>query len=282
MTRRTPVKGPGRHRRRHRYGPAGRIVLVTTAVAVTGLAGTEFVRPTATLGSWSGPAIGTPPPAPAAPTTEPSATPRSAMTLPISFPERGDRTWAAAPGRSPVAGTGGRLLRYRAVVENGIEHVTAAQFAEQVDRILADPRSWTGTGRLRLQRVGKHDAADFTVYLSTPATRDHLCARGYDRYTSCRNGDRVVINVARWASGAAAFRADLDTYRAYVVNHEVGHRLGHGHQRCPGAGRPAPVMQQQTLGLHGCRPHPWPLRGGKAYTGPSGAYQDPLPEASDR
>ncbi len=143
---------------------------------------------------------------------------------------------------------------------------------------LDDPRGWTGGGTLRLRRVGPGQAYDFTVYLATPRTRDALCGSGLDSYTSCRKGDKVVLNVARWVKGVPGYGAPLSVYRQYMVNHEVGHRLGHGHERCPGKGEPAPVMQQQTLGLHGCTPNPWPYRDGERYSGTPGVYDDPLPD----
>ena len=125
-------------------------------------------------------------------------------------------------------------------------------------------------------RAGRH--ADFTIYLATPASRDRLCGGTPDSYTSCRNGSNVVLNVARWANAVPNYGAPLDVYRQYMVTHETGHRLGQGHELCPGAGRPAPVMEQQTLGLHGCVPNPWPFPdGGAAYAGPSGEYDDPIP-----
>jgi hypothetical protein len=133
------------------------------------------------------------------------------------------------------------VLRFRVAVEYGISGVDAAGFAAAA-RTLGDRRSWTGHGRWRLQRVGPADRADFTIYLVTPATRDLLCADEYDRYTSCRNGDKVVLNVARWAHGVPRYGAALPGYRQYLVNHEVGHLLEYGHERCPGKGKPAPVM----------------------------------------
>lgn len=107
--------------------------------------------------------------------------------------------------------------------------------------------------------TGPHDVR---LRLTSPATVDRLCypldTRGY---TSCRVGTNVVINVNRWALGAAPFMnagGSITEYRNYVINHEMGHFLGRGHVGCPGAGRLAPVMQQQTLHMSGCRPNGWP------------------------
>jgi hypothetical protein len=223
--------------------------------------------------AWSAPAPTTAPP----PATAPAAPPTTAPP-PIEYPERGAGTWLIAAGQGPIAGTSGRLMRYRVAVERGIRNVEPAGFAAAVEQTLGDPRGWTGDGRWRLRRVGPGSPYDFTVYLATPATRDKLCASGYDRYTSCRNGEHVVINVARWVNSVPHYDAPLSAYREYVVNHEVGHRLGHGHEKCPGRGELAPLMQQQTLGLHGCTANGWPLVNGRRYTGPPGAYNDPLPE----
>jgi hypothetical protein len=68
----------------------------------------------------------------------------------------------------------------------------------------------------------------------------------------------VVLNLRRWVLGAEAYGTDLAAYRTYLVNHEVGHGIGHAHEYCGGAGQPAPVMMQQTYGLKGCTPWPWP------------------------
>jgi hypothetical protein len=226
-------------------------------------------------------------PAAAPPTAEPSpsapasAPPKAAAPPPveITYPAHGHRKWVSTPGQpGGPDGRAGRLERYRVVVEQDIKGLPPAAFADTVTATLADPRSWTAGRQWRLQRVGPGKRYDFTIYLATPDTKDVLCGGSPDGYTSCRYKDSVVLNVARWAKGAPPFKASLATYRQYMVNHEVGHRLGQGHMLCPGAGKLAPVMQQQTLGMHGCTVNPWPYPDRKHfYTGASGAYDDKVP-----
>jgi hypothetical protein len=118
--------------------------------------------------------------------------------------------------------------------------------------------------------------------LVSPWTAQKLCLEAglgiiwhNEPYTSCRSGARVVINVARWAHGIPDYGDDLPQYRQYAINHEVGHALGHGHEKCPGAGQLAPTMQQQTFGLLGCTKNPWPYVDGKRYSGPPGTVTPP-------
>jgi hypothetical protein len=78
---------------------------------------------------------------------------------------------------------------------------------------------------------------------------------------SCRVGRYVIINQDRWKDASPAWNAAhlaLRDYRHMVVNHETGHWLGLHHATCPGPGRLAPVMQQQSKGLQGCRFNPFP------------------------
>lgn len=169
-------------------------------------------------------------------------------------PLRGSGTYAVAA--APAADVPAGAVTYRVEVERGLPF-RAEPFARAVDRTLADARSWaarTGTPMVRVD-----GEADLRVVLASPRTTDELCAPLSTKgKVSCRNGDDVVINAWRWAEGAASYAGDLAAYRIYVVNHEVGHGLGRGHLTCTGKGEAAPVMLQQTLGLHGCRANPWP------------------------
>jgi len=221
----------------------------------------------------------------ATPTASPTPTPSPAATakpvvyrLPGTPPRKGDNTFRYGRTTGAVAGTSGTLRRYRIAVENGSEEDVEA-FGQQVDAVLSDPRSWPAGGRVRLQRVAEGEPFSFTVYLATAVTSHDMCARGGTNtnvngapYTSCRAAGKVIINLDRWNMSVDHFvkaKIPLETYRAYVVNHETGHELGHRHVRCPGTGRPAPVMMQQTLFLNGCEANPWPYVDGRLHTGPA-------------
>lgn len=262
---------------------SGVVVLAFLATAAVGV-GVAVRRPVPEVGPLVSDGLVAQPvdssPAPPSPSVSPSASlkpPAPVLALPGPVPAHGRGTFGydARPGR--VLGGAGTLRRFQVAVENGSGEDVQA-FGDAVQRALTGPGSWVDSGRLRLQRVAPGTRAEFTVYLATRDTAARLCLRGGINirkggvpFTSCRVTGRVVINLDRWRTSAphlVAARMPLDTYRLYVVNHEVGHQLGHHHEGCPAAGRPAPVMQQQTLFLDGCRPNPWPYLNGRRYTGP--------------
>ncbi|WP_433387905.1 DUF3152 domain-containing protein [Micromonospora sp. KLBMP9576] len=218
------------------------------------------------------PAAASPLPAAAARTPAPAL-----LRLPGPVPSTGRGAFGYDDRTGPVLGGSGPLRRYRVAVESGADE-EARGFALAVERALAGPGSWVDGG-LRLQQVRPDSRHDFTVYLATAGTAGRLCAAGGVNirvdgrpYTSCRAPGKVIINLERWRLSVPHYvsaKVPLSVYRTYVVNHEVGHQLGHRHERCPGRGRVAPVMMQQTLFLDGCVANPWPYRDGRRYAGPS-------------
>lgn len=190
------------------------------------------------------------------PATEPAPVAAAPAAPTEGYLVSGTGELVTVPGVGPVVGGGGDLHTYVVQVEGGIQ-IDAAAFAGRVEAILADPRSWIAGGDVRFQRVDADP--DLHISLVTPEHVESYCP-GYQTngYTSCRKGDRVVINLARWSVGVPDYDGALDAYRDYVINHEVGHFLGHDHVDCPAAGAKAPVMQQQTLGLDGCALNAWP------------------------
>ncbi|GAA1707315.1 DUF3152 domain-containing protein [Kribbella yunnanensis] len=197
----------------------------------------------------------------------------------ITYPQRGTVNFTVLPADPDhrVIGTAGQLLKFQIAMEGGIKGIDQTALARFVRDTYGAQQGWTAGGKFRFEQVGPGEQSDFRLMFVTPETRDTYCGYAPDRYTSCRIGDRVVLNIARWVHGVPNYGASLTTYRQYMVNHETGHRLGYAHQLCPGTGQPAPVMQQQTLGLHGCTAYSWPYRGDSLYRGQLGKYNDPIP-----
>lgn len=169
-----------------------------------------------------------------------------------------NRRLAITPRVDTIAAAG-NAIRVRIEVEEGLG-VSAPCFATQVMSILNDKRGWQSVRDVVFTQVDG-DSYDLRLILASPARTDELCypARTAGKY-SCRKENRVVLNLMRWVSGTDEYQDDLSTYRTYLVNHEVGHYLGRGHEKCPGAGEPAPLMMQQTKGLGECLPNGWPTK----------------------
>ena len=189
---------------------------------------------------------------------------------PCREPSTGGDGLRVVPGESPVSGPGPRK-RFIVEVHRAV-NFSDCKFAAQVQQILYNDRSWGGNGRVAFKKVDD-GAAAFRVTLARPYKVDQLCAplNTNGRY-SCFNGYRAVINSRRWKRGAASYRWSrfLAAYRRYLINHEVGHALGHPHRNCPRTGAPAPVMMQQTKGVEPCRRNPWPLTYEKSATSVAG------------
>ncbi|MEU5834573.1 DUF3152 domain-containing protein, partial [Streptomyces diacarni] len=191
---------------------------------------------------------------------------KMAHVYPLADDLEGTDKFTAVPGHEKGSGKG-EVIRYRVDVEKKLP-LDGELFAKAVHKTLNDERSWAHDGKRSFERVSS-GKAKFVITLATPKTTDLWCAKsGLDtseQKVSCDSAatERIMINGYRWARGAKTFGpGQMHAYRQMLINHEVGHRLGHDHVGCPGDGEPAPVMMQQTkyLTTQGktCRPNAWP------------------------
>jgi hypothetical protein len=187
-----------------------------------------------------------------------SMTPAKSQAKRMVVPKSGPGTYQAATESVRSRSSSGALIRYDLRVEDGLS-IDPDQAAVVIQEVLDDPRSWRGTRRWRFELTPVGQSAPLHAYIVTPKTTDRLCAPYLTRgEVSCHHGNRVVLNARRWLLGADSYGSDLTNYRRYLVNHEFGHALGKHHEDCPGRGKLAPVMMQQTKGLGSCRKNPWP------------------------
>nr|WP_308355033.1 DUF3152 domain-containing protein [Streptomyces sp. MUM 203J] len=207
------------------------------------------------------------PSASASPEKPPPPTYEELMALQFDLdPElKGSGEFEAVGGTDPAPGKG-RKVRYRIDVEKGLG-LDSELFARAVQDTLNDDRSWAHDGVMTFERISSGQP-EFVITLASPGTTGVWCAKsGLDTTVdnvSCDSAAtrRIMINAWRWAQGADTFGPDaMLAYRQMLINHEVGHRLGHNHETCRKQNALAPVMQQQTktleIGGVTCRPNPW-------------------------
>lgn len=198
------------------------------------------------------------------------------------FTVAGAGTWHVLPGSSEQRGWGTvHVFTYTVEIEDGIDTTGFGgddSFARMVDETLSNPKSWTHDPQIGFRRIDRGDP-DFRVSLTSQMTLRQGCGYDIELETSCYNPalGRVLLNEPRWVRGAISYQGDIGSYRQYLINHEVGHAIGHrAHQPCESDGGLAPVMMQQTFGtanndiarldpegvvpMNGlvCRYNPWP------------------------
>ena len=124
--------------------------------------------------------------------------------------------------------------------------------------IVEHPQGWKG-----VEVTDDRNAADCVVTLATDSTIVRMFPQFADTHLSvCEMGPRNVwINESRWLRLIPdKSQLSLPAYRIYVLQHELGHALGHGHAKHTEPGQPAPVMIQQTLGIGASTPNPFPTK----------------------
>ena len=164
--------------------------------------------------------------------------------------------------------SGNGLITYTYCVASKGEVGDLTEFANTVFSTLNDPRGWPRAGAVFQENEGADpntdpNACSMTLTLAAADQMTSFSTECSDEY-SCRVGNDVIINIDRWNNATEGWLnagGTVERYRTMVINHEVGHRLGHldNELTCPAVNQPAPLMQQQSMDLLGCVPNEWPL-----------------------
>lgn len=135
-----------------------------------------------------------------------------------------------------------------------------SEFASLVRETLSSPNGWLRAGVIFKEvssggRLHMVLASGEQVHAASPS--------GCSATLSCTVKPYVLINDERWRLATDSYNnagQSLKKYRQMVINHEVGHFLGHDHlSNASCMNGVAPIMLQQSTGLRGCTANEWPL-----------------------
>ncbi len=146
----------------------------------------------------------------------------------------------------------------------GVDQSAMPQLQSTLASVYNDYRGWNVGGLIDFEPATSN--CDFTVWL---VSSDQMTSFGAicDPVWNCEpGGNNVVLNYDRWTKATGPWLSvypdgNIEEYRAMAINHETGHQLGFEHSVCTPsmAGQPSPVMQQESINLHGCTFNAWPL-----------------------
>lgn len=136
--------------------------------------------------------------------------------------------------------------------------------SEFIHDVLSDKRGWAGLKyTFTLVRIpGQLKSSD--VYMRKRPQSELIKRfkhrpdlKGFSVTDTSASPTEIWINKENWNTVPKDFIGDIQSYRCYLIQHEMGHALGYGHDQ-PHHGGPCPVMYQQTRGTRNkCTVNPW-------------------------
>ncbi|MCQ2570912.1 MAG: DUF3152 domain-containing protein [Candidatus Saccharibacteria bacterium] len=133
-------------------------------------------------------------------------------------------------------------------------------FRHKVAEIFVDARGWSRAG-VKFTEV--EEGGRLHMVLASPSEVKKASPSVCSSELSCHVNETIYINDDRWNGASEAYRGlgvSVPNYQTMVVNHEVGHFLGHNHMSsCGVSSGVGSIMIDKAANLGTCLPTYWPL-----------------------